>query len=153
MAATGISIFGAISASIALLDKFCNSLVNLRGRLKNLEGTPATIGTLVKFKKDIEKVVENIHVKLARYPPSVRENIASGVTDVFKDKVEQNIEDAATVLKKIEKYQDSSAGPSSRVDKVRKQVVLITKMKYVIETLDKAESRLDKALGASPIPK
>ncbi len=104
--------------------------------------------------KKIEKVVKRITAKVNSYPQNALESVASGVVDVLRGEVDRNVEGAMTALRKLEKYQESSTGPSSSVARFRHQlrtsrIGLTAKMtfsKVIPVSLSEAELYLDTAL-------
>ncbi len=96
------------------------------------------------MEKGFRKKVENC-------PQDAHGPVASGIIDASMDKVRQNVEGAKTALEKLEKYGESSAGPSSGLAKflghVRKtRIGRAVKMNSISEALEKVKSCLDQAL-------
>ncbi len=135
--ALGLGIYGAVNASIALIDRIQSSLINLRGRWKDAKNVPLRLHKLLKFSVQVGTVVMKIEEKLESYPPSEREAIASGVIDVFQGKLHQNVQEATTVLKSLDKYEDSS------------RVRMAARMKSIFEAMTKVQSCLNEAFDAS----
>ncbi len=76
-------------------------------------------------------------------------SVASGLIDALKDKVKQNIEDVKTGLENLEKYGESSAGPSSgRIQFLeyvrRSRIGRAMKMNYISSALNNVKFCLDQ---------
>ncbi len=147
--ALGLGIYGAVNTSIALIDRTWSSLVNLRERWRDAKNVPVKVHELVKRSLQIKKGIEGIDAKLKRYPPNELERIASGIIDVFQDKLHKNVKGATAALENLDKYQESSAGSSSRPAKFRKQIRMSSRMKSISGALSKVESCLGEALDAA----
>ncbi len=135
--ALGLGIYGAVNASIALIDKIWNSLVNLKEHWKDAKNVPLQLHKLLKISVQIGEVAEKIKAKLESYPQKEREAIASGVIDVFHGKLHQNIEEATTVLKIMGKYQEAS------------RIRMAARMKSIFGVMTKVQSCLDEAFDAA----
>ncbi len=135
--ALGLGIYGAVNASIALIDKIRTSLVNLKKGWKDAKNVPLQLHKLLKLSVQVGKVVEKIEAKLDCYPPNEREAIASGVIDVFQGKLQQNVEEATAALETLDKYQDSS------------RVRMAARMKSIFGAMTKVQSCLNEAFYAA----
>ncbi len=135
--ALGLGIYGAVNASIALIDKIRSSLVNLKERWKDVRNVPLQIHKLVTLSVQVRKVAQKIKAKLESFPQNEREAIASGVIDVFQGKLHQNVEEATTALDSLDKYQEAS------------RVRMAARMKNIFGVMSKVESCLDEALDAA----
>ncbi len=87
-------------------------------------------------------------------PQNALGSVASGIIDVLQSKVDRNVEGAMSVLRRLDKYQEPSAGPSSGVRRFRHQfrtscIGMTGKMmfsKTIPESLSEAEFSLNQAL-------
>ncbi len=156
---SGLEVLGAFDASYGLVSSAYNLLVQLRESWKNSKDVAEKLDDLSERTKEIEKVVQNIKAKVNSCPENALKSVASGLIDVLQRKVDRNIEDAMTALKKLDKYQESSAGPSSGVRRFRHQLRtsrmgMTAKMmfsKSIPESLSQAESCLDRAFEEATI--
>ena len=135
--ALGLGIYGAVNASIALIDKIRSSLVNLKERWKDVRNVPLQIHKLVTLSVQVRKVAQKIKAKLESFPQNEREAIASGVIDVFQGKLHQNVEEATTALDSLDKYQEAS------------RVRMAARMKSIFGVMSKVQSCLDEAFDVA----
>ncbi len=156
---SGLEVLGAFDASYGLVSSAYSLLVRLPESWKNLKDVAEKLNELSERTKEIEKVVQNIKAKVNSCPENALKSVASGLVDVLQCKVDRNVEDAMTALKKSDKYQESSVGPSSGVRRFHHQLRtshmgMMAKMmfsKSIPESLSEAESCLDKAFQEATI--
>ncbi len=133
----GLGIYGAVNASIALIDRIWNSLVNLQERWKDVKNIPLQLQKLVALSVQVRKVVEKIEAKLDSYPQNELEAIACDVIGVLQSKLHQNVEEATTALESLDKYHESN------------RVLMAAKMKSILGVMAKVEVYLDEAFDAA----
>ena len=149
-----MEVLGAVDASYGLVGSAYTLLVQLRECWKNSKDVAEKLDELRELAQKTEDVVKSITAKVNSYPQNALEPIASGVIDVLQSKVDRNVKGAMAALKKLERYQKSSAGPSSGVARMRSRfrtsriglTAKLTFSKDIPEALREAESCLDKAL-------
>ncbi len=135
--ALGLGIYGAVNASIALIDRIRTSLMNLKECWKDAKNVPVQLHKLLKLSIQVGKVVEKIEAKLEKYPLNELEAIASGVIGVFQGKLHQNVDEATTALKSLDKYQEAS------------RIHMAARMKSILGVMAKVEVYLDEAFDAA----
>ena len=98
-------------------------------------------------------MVNSITEKVNGRPQNTLRSVASGIMNVLQSTVDRNVEGAMTALKRLDKYQESTAGPTSGIRRFRRQfrtsrIGITAKMmlsETIPESLSEAESRLNLA--------
>ncbi len=135
--ALGLGIYGAVNASIALIDKIGSSSVDLKERWEDVRKVPQELDELVRLSDQLGKIAEKIKAELESYPQNDREAIPSGVIEVFQGKLHQKVEEATTALESLDKYRGWN------------RLCMAARKKSIFGVMSKVQSCLEEALDAA----